>query len=154
MASGAIGLVLARPTRLLGVEPFFMELIGGMEERFVERGLSVLLHVVPGLDAEMEAYRRWAASGLTDAVVVVNLVDDDPRPALLRELGLTAVLVGDMDDQDHAVVRTDDEGPMRDVAMRLVARGHRRLARVTGPAGLTHTRGRTRALLAVAAEAG
>ena len=29
---GAIGLVLARPARLLAVEPFFMEFITGIEE--------------------------------------------------------------------------------------------------------------------------
>src|SRR5665647_3286267 len=72
MRSGAIGLVLARPTRLFGVEPFFMELIGGLEEAFSGLGLSILLQVVADQDEELETYRRWSASGVADAVIVFN----------------------------------------------------------------------------------
>ena len=92
--SGAIGLVLARPTRLSGVEPFFMELIGGLEEAFTGEGLSILLHVVVDHEQEIEAYRRWSASGVADAVIVLNLTEGDIRPPALAELGLPAVLVG------------------------------------------------------------
>jgi DNA-binding LacI/PurR family transcriptional regulator len=56
-----VGLVLAR---LLGVEPFFMEFIGGIEERLTSRDLSVLLHIVADHSAEIAAHRRWAARGL------------------------------------------------------------------------------------------
>ncbi|MEU8349472.1 hypothetical protein AB0C60_07990, partial [Streptomyces sp. NPDC048845] len=152
--AGAVGLVLARPARLLGVEPFFMEFIAGIEERLAERELSVLLHVVAHQEAELAAYRRWAASGLVDAVAVVNLTADDRRPALLRELELPAVLVGTWEDGPGTArtpafpaVRTDDAGPVRDALARLLELGHRRVARVSGPAGLLHTRARTAALL-------
>ncbi|WP_030844074.1 hypothetical protein [Streptomyces hygroscopicus] len=37
---GALGLVLARSTRLLGAEPFFTEFITGMEESLVARDMS------------------------------------------------------------------------------------------------------------------
>ena len=61
MAHGldAVGLVLARPARMLGLEPFFMELIGGIEESLAAEGRSLLLHVVPDHDAEIRTYRRW-----------------------------------------------------------------------------------------------
>ncbi|ACU39986.1 substrate-binding domain-containing protein [Actinosynnema pretiosum subsp. pretiosum] len=152
-STGAVGLVLARPTRLLGVEPFFMEFIAGIEERLAERDLSVLLHVVSAQDAEIAAYRRWAARGLVDAVVVVNRTEDDRRPAVLREVGLPAVLVGEPDG-DLPAVRTDDTAPIRAALEHLVAAGHRAIARVTGPAGLLHTQARTTALLAACAEHG
>ncbi|MGY1453985.1 LacI family DNA-binding transcriptional regulator [Streptomyces sp. SS8] len=154
--SGAVGLVLARPARLLGVEPFFMEFIAGIEERLAERGLSLLLHVVADQDAEIAAYRRWAERGLVEAVVVVNRTVDDRRPAVLRELGLPAVLVGagSGDDTPMPAVRTDDAGPVREALAHLLDLGHRRIARVSGPAGLLHTRARTGALVEGCREAG
>ena len=75
-APSAVGLVLARPVRLLGLEPFFMEFIAGLEETMAERDLSILLQVVPEQEAEVETYRRWAKRRSVDAVIVVNLVVD------------------------------------------------------------------------------
>jgi DNA-binding LacI/PurR family transcriptional regulator len=146
-APGAVGLVLARPARLLGVEPFFMEFIAGIEERLSERGLSVLLHVVPTQDEEIATHRRWARRGLVDAVVVVNLTEGDRRPAVLRELGLPALVVGTWrGEPPTAYVGTNNEATVREALSRLLDLGHRRIARVTGPAQLLHTRTRTDAL--------
>ncbi|MUL42070.1 LacI family transcriptional regulator [Streptomonospora sp. PA3] len=146
-AAGAIGLVLARPARLLSVEPFFMEFIGGIEERLAERDMSVLLQIVPDQQAELDAYRRWSQRGLVDAVAVVNLTAGDERPRVLAELGLPAVLVGDWDGSPAApTVRTDDAAPVHEALRHLLELGHRRVARVSGPAALLHTRRRTAAL--------
>jgi DNA-binding LacI/PurR family transcriptional regulator len=145
-ATGAIGLVLARPARLLGVEPFFMEFIAGIEERLAERDLSVLLHVVATPEAEIAAYRRWADRGLVDATIVVNRRVGDMRPAVLKELSLPAVLVGADDETDLPAVRTDDAGPVLEALKHLLDLGHRRIARVSGPSSLQHTRARTAAL--------
>ncbi|MGW4214434.1 LacI family DNA-binding transcriptional regulator [Lentzea sp. NPDC004789] len=152
--TGAIGLVLARPARLLGVEPFFMEFIAGIEERLAERDLSVLLHVVADHDAEIAAYRRWAARGLVDAIVMVNPTDGDPRPDVVRELGFPAVVVGEAGAPDLPEVRTDHAGPVAAALGHLLDLGHRRIARVTGPSALLHTRARTAALLSGCAAAG
>ncbi|GLV78418.1 LacI family transcriptional regulator [Streptomyces hygroscopicus subsp. hygroscopicus] len=152
---GALGLVLARSTRLLGAEPFFMEFITGMEESLVARDMSVLLHVVPTYEEEIAAYRRWTEGGLVDAVVVVNLTEGDRRPAVLRELGLPAVLVGTWrDDPGLPTVRTDDRGPVRDAMARLAELGHRVIARVAGPRSLLHTQARTAAQQEECREAG
>ncbi|MFF5672137.1 LacI family DNA-binding transcriptional regulator [Streptomyces hygroscopicus] len=152
---GALGLVLARSTRLLGAEPFFMEFITGMEESLVARDMSVLLHVVPTYEEEIAAYRRWTEGGLVDAVVVVNLTEGDRRPAVLRELGLPAVLVGTWrDDPGLPAVRTDDRGPVRDAMARLAELGHRVIARVAGPRSLLHTQARTAAQQEECREAG
>ncbi len=147
--SGAVGLVLARPARLLGVEPFFMEFIAGLEETLAERDLSVLLHVVPAQDAEVQTYRRWADRGLVDAVIVVNLVEGDRRPGVLRELGLPCLLVGAGDgaEPEMPTIRTDHAAAERAAFDYLFGLGHRRLARVSGPADLLHTGARTTALL-------
>lgn len=132
-----------------------MEFITGIEERLAGRGVSVLLHVVADHDAEIEAYRRWAAGRLIDTVVLVNLTAGDRRPAVVRDLGLSAVVVGAWPDTPHLpAIRTDDAGPIRDALAHLVALGHRRIARVTGPADLLHTQARTAALREGARAAG
>ncbi|PDP87572.1 LacI family transcriptional regulator [Glycomyces fuscus] len=146
--AGAVGLVLARPRRLLSAEPFFMEFIAGIEERLAERDMSFLLHLVAGRGAELAAYRRWAERRLVDAVVVVNPTEGDERPAVLRELGLPAVVAGSpVPDPVTPTVLTDHVTPVRTALERLLELGHRRVARVTGPVELLHTRARTEALV-------
>ena len=141
-----IGLVLTDRDARVGVEPFIMELIAGIEEVLAPRA-TVLLLVVPDLAAELDTYRRWAARDTVDAVVVVNLVHDDVRPAELARTGLTAVLAGRHEGGPpfHRVV-TDDGGAMT-AAMDLLAElGHTVVGRVTGPADLVHTAERTAAM--------
>ncbi len=142
--SDAVGLVLARPARMLGHEPFFGELIGGIESVLATEDRSLLLHVVPDHAAEIAAYRRWAAGSMVDAVVVVNVVDDDPRLPVLSSLGLPAVVVGGpRGGMEFTNVWIDDEQAMRDAVAYLVGLGHSSLARVSGPVSLLHTRART-----------
>ncbi|GAA3761908.1 LacI family DNA-binding transcriptional regulator [Salinactinospora qingdaonensis] len=152
---GVVGLVLARPVRLLGAEPFFMEFIGGIEERLAERGMSLLLHVVTDHEAEIDTYRRWTQRQLVDAVAVVNLTVGDRRPAVLAELGLPAVLVGAWDDEPTLpAVPTDNDTPVREALAQLISLGHRRVARVSGPMTLLHTRARTTALVEACRQVG
>ncbi|WP_243738269.1 LacI family DNA-binding transcriptional regulator [Cellulomonas shaoxiangyii] len=147
--SDAIGLVLARPARMLGLEPFFMELIAGIEESLSTDGRSLLLHVVPDHEAEIRAYRRWGEGEMVDAVVLVNLVQDDPRLAVLRELGIPTVVVGGpqraLDGVAHVWI--DNAQAMRDAVGYLVGLGHTTIGRVSGPSALAHTQARTAALL-------
>ncbi|MFG1677547.1 LacI family DNA-binding transcriptional regulator [Micromonospora sp. NPDC049282] len=151
-STSAVGLVLARPPRLLGTEPFFMEFIAGIEERLATDGRSVLLHVVAHHAAEIDAYRRWARQRLVDAVVLVNPSVDDARPAVLRELRLPVVVAGEPT-RGNPAVRRDDAGSMRAALAHLADLGHRRIARISGPGALLHTRTRTAAMLTAAADA-
>lgn len=153
--AGAVGLVLARPLRMLSAEPFFMEFISGIEERLSDQGRAVLLHMVTTHEEEIATYRRWAEQGLVDAVAVVNLTEGDRRPAVLHELGLPAVLVGTWEGSPGLpTVATDDTSPVREVLDRLLDLGHRRIARVSGPSALLHTRARAAALSEGARAAG
>ena len=149
MGADAIGLVLARPARMLGLEPFFMELIGGIEEALSTDGRSLLLHVVPDHRAEIAAYRRWGQGHLVDAVVLVNLVVDDPRLPVLDELAIPTVVVGGPERALPRVAHVwiDNRQTMRDAVGYLVDLGHDAIGRVSGPAALAHTRSRTEAFL-------
>ncbi|MEO7449156.1 MAG: LacI family DNA-binding transcriptional regulator, partial [Humibacillus sp.] len=87
----AVGLVIARPPETLSADPFFSVFIAGVETVLSTRGQSLVLQVVPPTLREADAYRRLADEGRVDGVFLTDLIVDDPRPALLRELGLPAV---------------------------------------------------------------
>ncbi|GAA2524571.1 LacI family DNA-binding transcriptional regulator [Winogradskya humida] len=154
MPDGLIGLVLTGNAARLGVEPFFMELITGMEEALAPFSTTVLLLVVPDLDAELATYERWAQDHTVEAVVVVNLVPCDVRPGRLASLGLTAVLAGRHDDHVFHKVVTDDAGAMTAAMQLLASLGHTTVGRVSGPADLVHTAERSSAMLRAGKEHG
>ncbi len=145
-----IGLVLTGSAAArVGVEPFIMELIAGIEEELAPHGITVLVVVVPDLGAELDTYRRWADDRTVQAVVVVNLVHDDVRPGRLAALGLPAVLAGrHRDAPTFAKVVTDDAGAMTAAIEMLASLGHEVIGRVSGPADLVHTTERSVAMRA------
>jgi DNA-binding LacI/PurR family transcriptional regulator len=148
----ACGLILARPSRTLAFEPFFSGLLSGIESELAARSISLVLQMVPDIDAEQAALRRWWAERRVDGVFLVDLHVDDPRASLVTELGLPAVVVGGPD-EGLAVpwVASDDQRAMEEIVRYLAALGHRRIARVSGPSELLHTAARTQAFDEVAA---
>ncbi len=153
--AGAIGLVVDRPAWVLGIEPFFNQLISGVEEALAATGTALLLQVTEDAGAEEAAYRRWWGERRVDGVLLVDLREDDPRLGLLGELGLPAVVVGHATGVDGVPsVWIDDGTAVRDTLAYLTAMGHRRIARVAGPAHFVHTRERGEAFASAAAELG
>jgi len=137
-----------------GLEPFYADLLAGMEEELDRHDGTVFLNVVPDLDAEILAYRRWVAEDLVDAVVVSDLVDGDPRQAVCAELGLPAVHIGGDPASGEWVVDYDNAGAMRAAVEHLTGLGHRRIAWVSGPDRYRHTRARAAAFAAAVADQG
>ncbi|MFI6792706.1 LacI family DNA-binding transcriptional regulator [Nonomuraea sp. NPDC050383] len=138
--SGAIGLVVCRPARFLGVEPFFMELISGIEDELAARSCALMLQVVAGHEAEIAVHRRWWGEGRVDGVILVDLHADDPRVPVMERLGMPAVVIGHPSAAGSLpAVWSDEAAAMREVIEHLAALGHRRVARVAGPSALAHT---------------
>jgi DNA-binding LacI/PurR family transcriptional regulator len=149
--AGALGLVLARPATL-GVEPFFMKLLSGIENTLAARSTALLLQVVPDRDAEVEVYRRWWAERRVDGIFLIDLRIEDKRVLVLEELGLPAVVIGGPGHHGRLpAVWSDDASAMAMVVEYLAALGHRHVARVAGPSGLLHTELRGQAFAEVAA---
>lgn len=142
----SIGIILQRPARLVGIEPFFMDFIRGAEGVFAAHEATLVLQVQPGLDEEVASYQRWREQELVGGVILVNLRVNDTRPDLLERMGVPTVVVGEPQ-AAHGLpcVWTDDRTVMENAVEYLVGLGHRRLARVTGPEDLLHTQERTSA---------
>ncbi len=79
---------------MLALEPFFVELISGVESELSERSIALTIQLVHTVEKEMAVYRRWWAERRVDGVLMVDLRNDDPRIAELHELGLPAVVGG------------------------------------------------------------
>jgi DNA-binding LacI/PurR family transcriptional regulator len=152
----AVGLVLARPPEILRADAFFPAFISGLEAVLSEHGHALLLQVAEHED--LAAYRRLADEGRVDGVLVTDLRVDDPRPALLDELGLPAVVVGpalgNEYDAHHNVLGPDDAPGIAAVVEHLVELGHRDIGHVAGPQAMVHGVSRRDAWAAALREAG
>jgi DNA-binding LacI/PurR family transcriptional regulator len=135
-----LGLVVDRPARTLGIEPYFMQLISGIEGELASRDIALLLQVNEDPAAHNATYRRWWAERRVDGVFVVDLRVDDDRTAVLAELGMPAVAIGGPQGLSGLPGLWNDEGgAVRSVVEYLAALGHRRIARVAGLPDLWHT---------------
>jgi DNA-binding LacI/PurR family transcriptional regulator len=104
---------------------------------------------------EEETYRRLAADRRVDGVFLTDLRVDDPRPALVTELGLPAVAVGALEaGSDLPTVNLDDRPAVRHAVHHLVELGHRDIAYVAGPDEFVHARRRRQAWADALTEAG
>nr|BFE84493.1 hypothetical protein GCM10020093_070940 [Planobispora longispora] len=150
-----IGLTVCRPARILGVEPFFMELISGIESELSARSYALMLQVVTEPGQEVEIYRRWWGERRVDGAILVDLRFSDPRVTELEELGLPVVVLGHPSESGTLVpVWSDDTVAVREAVEYLTALGHRRIARVAGLPELVHTVLRDQAFTAVCRELG
>jgi DNA-binding LacI/PurR family transcriptional regulator len=151
----AFGLVLARAPELLGADPFFPAFIAGVETVLAPAGHSLLLQVVSGAGAEEVCYRKLAGEGRVDGVFVTDLRVDDPRIALLEELGLPAVTLNRPTVASaFAAVCVDDRPGVRQAVRHLIELGHTRIAHVSGPLDLLHGASRRAAWAEALDEAG
>jgi DNA-binding LacI/PurR family transcriptional regulator len=151
----ALGLVVARDPELIGADPFFPTFIAGVEKVLAERNQALVLQVVTSPAAEEEGYRRLAREGRVDGVILVDLRQDDPRIALLEEIGLPAVTLNrpDVPTRFPAVV-LDDRPGVTAVVDHLVGLGHTAIAHVAGPDPYLHAIARREAFQQALAAAG
>jgi LacI family repressor for deo operon, udp, cdd, tsx, nupC, and nupG len=143
----AVGLVVARPPEIFRADAFFPAFISGLETVLSEQGHALLLMVAEHDDAT--TYRRLARERRVDGVFVTDLRVDDPRPALLEELGLASVVIG-----PAPALGVDDAPGIRAAVQHLVGLGHTRIAHVSGPQSMVHGLSRRTAWADALADAG
>lgn len=152
----AVGLVVARPARVLAADPFFPEFIAGVQAELSHAGSALVLLVVgDSAEEEAAAYARLHGEGRVDGVLLTDLRADDSRFALVRALGLCAVAVGTPDHPAPVPSAGVPDGPGIGAAVaHLVGLGHRRIAHVGGPGDYVHSISRRNAFRAAVRDAG
>ncbi|MEV7735348.1 LacI family DNA-binding transcriptional regulator [Streptomyces sp. NPDC088921] len=141
-----VGLAICRPARLLGLEPFYMEFVSGVESVLIERNCSLLLRLVRNVEEEVGLQESWWRGRQVGGSILVDFRADDPRVAATERLGLPVVAVGHPAFTGGLTsVWTDDATAVTEAVRYLAALGHRRIARVGGAAALGHTAMRTAA---------
>lgn len=147
-----VGLVLARPARTFGVEPFFSQIISGLQAELSARSTGLQLLIVEDTAAEIQVYRHWSSEHRVDGIVMVDLQVHDPRITEIERLGLPCVILGGPGRHGKlSGLWADDREAMLSIVDYLAGLGHRRIAHVAGVPTLRHTQRRLRALRDAAA---
>ncbi|WP_188196556.1 LacI family DNA-binding transcriptional regulator [Nonomuraea sp. SYSU D8015] len=142
-----VGIVIARPARTLGVEPFFAHVLSGLQSRMSIEGIATQLLIVEDTEAEVAVYRRWAAENRVDGLVLFDLAVDDVRPQLVADLRIPAVILGGHGAPSPLTsVWADDHAAMTRILDYLSSLGHRFIGHVSGVPSYQHTRRRLRAV--------
>lgn len=152
--SMAVGMVLARSAETLRTDPFFSMFIAGVEMTLAANGYALVLQVAPRGVSETESYRRIAQGGRVDGVFLTDLRKGDPRPALLHELALPAVLVASRGGGVWPSVTIDDGPGIAAAVAYLLDLGHTNIGFVGGPDHYVHSTSRRLAWECALQEAG
>ncbi|MET4782250.1 LacI family DNA-binding transcriptional regulator [Glaciihabitans sp. UYNi722] len=135
----ALGLVIARDPEIMSGDPFFPAFISGVEAALAPVGQTLVLSMVESEAAEFASYRQLADHGRIDGVILSDLRRNDPRVALVHELGLRAITLGHPDiESPFPAISVDDSPGIRSVVAHLADLGHQRIAHVAGPSRMLH----------------
>jgi DNA-binding LacI/PurR family transcriptional regulator len=131
-------LCIARDSRVLGSESYYQRVIAGIEEVLIDSDHALLLRLVGPTGRDLDVYRQWAREHRVDAVALFDLQADDPRPPLMDELGLAAVIQGSTTSTHHPVVNGDVHAEVRMIIDHVRSRGASRVIFLHGPTHFTH----------------
>lgn len=137
--SETIGLVFARDVEDVGSEAFFLQFLTGLQEILSAKDYGLLMQAVESVDEEIAVYRKWKRANRVDAVVLIDLRNDDPRPQAVHEMGLPAIIAGGSDPRGLLPeIITCDKEAMRLILDYLGDHHHERIAYICGDENLAH----------------
>lgn len=133
--SGMVGIIF-RSARNLLVDPHFVDFLAGLSTGLANREIDLIIHTAP--PGELLAhYKRFAASGSVDGMIVSAPEVEDQRIRTLLERELPFVVHGRTgDDVPYAFFDIDNDGALARATALLADLGHKRIALINGPAGL------------------
>ncbi|NDV00662.1 LacI family DNA-binding transcriptional regulator [Pseudoroseicyclus tamaricis] len=131
--SMAIGHVIPLSTKHEMVNPVFADFIAGAGETYARAGYDMILSVVEDGD-EARIYRSLKSRGTVDGVVLHGPRANDPRLALLDEIGLVYAVHGRSTsyERPYCWLDIDNETAFRRATDFLLDLGHRRIALING----------------------
>jgi LacI family transcriptional regulator len=118
--------------------PVFPPILRGIEAALGDAGYTAIIaNTDNDPDRAVQALERLAARRV-DGMILATATHGDPLVARCRRLGLPVVLVNRGGDSDGvSAVTNDDTRGIRLAVEHLVGLGHRRIAHVAGPGGLS-----------------
>ena len=130
--SGTLGLVFPDERNLLG-DLLFTEFLGGCVAKASELSYDITLAMAHGSQSEEAVYRRAVRNARVDAMILSSPLLADPRPALLRQLGMPFIIHGrTQSPEPYGYLDIDNEGAFFAAAKLLADLGHRRVALLNG----------------------
>lgn len=149
--AGAFGMVL----RTEAYGPHTVEFLGGLAERLFHDEIDIVVSTVESAEEEIAAYKRAAASKKVDAVILSSPYPNDPRVDALNHLGLPFLLHGRSEGASpHAWLDIDNTSATARATSHLTELGHRRIALINGPKGMTFANHREAGYRAALSERG
>jgi LacI family transcriptional regulator len=130
--SGTLGLVFPGERNMLG-DLLFTEFLGGCVSKASELSYDITLAMAYGSQSEEAVYRRAVRNARVDAMILSSPLISDPRPALLRQLGMPFIIHGRTQSAEpYGFLDIDNEGAFFSAAKLLADLGHRRVALLNG----------------------
>lgn len=136
-----IGLVINRSPDLLSVDPYFAELITGIECVLAPRDYGLFLQLIGARgQGETETYQRLARERRVDGFLLTENRVGDGRYEMVEHLGVPAVTIGrPWSDCSIPYLPAEDEQGIVAAVEHLIGLGHQRIAYLAGPNDLAHT---------------
>ena len=133
----SIGHVLSSRNKEELVSPISGDFIGGITERCADFGYSLSLTIAQP-DQEEQTFRKLKAEGAVDGVVLQLPRHNDPRIALMHEIGLPFIMHGRVTDMElpYAWVDVNNTRAFHRATSFLMDLGHRRIALINGDEGV------------------
>jgi DNA-binding LacI/PurR family transcriptional regulator len=131
-------------------ESFFKDLIGTLAFDCFEHNLSLLVTLPDSEQHIAEMYRELANTNRVDGVILASIQREDPRIALLKEIGLPFVAFGrklDETDLSYPFIDVDGSAGIRKLMRYLYGRGHRQIAYLSNPSEASYVYFRQRGYL-------
>jgi DNA-binding LacI/PurR family transcriptional regulator len=150
--SGAIGWVLRRTPKISTIDPYFMDLLIGIQMQLSGTPYNLVLKLVDTVEDELRIYEEWDAEWRVDGVLLADLEVDDPRIALLRARDIPTAAIAAPSEDDPRSARPDacvsahDAAGVDAIIRHLRDTGHRRVGWIAGPPAFVAARCRIEAL--------
>ena len=149
--SGTVAVVIREPGGSQG-KGVWSEIVWGLSDAFRAKGTRLLLYALPQEKDEAAAHADLYLDGLIDGFVLLDPVENDRRIALLTERNIPFVVHDRDPAQEHAFVAIDNFRVGEDMAARLIAEGHRRIAFLNGPKDTSFAQDRSRGVASAVRE--
>lgn len=134
--------------------PIFAEFIASASQTYSLYGYELMLKIAKSEDEE-STYRGLAATRAVDGVIMHSPRCEDPRLALLKDVGLPFVVHGRvLRGENYNWVDMDNQTAFKQATQLLIDLGHRKIALLNGPETMTFAWLRRTGYCVALAEAG